>query len=150
MRRRDTAVWLTIKASSGGYPLCSILLRFRSYTFALSADIEKAFLHVKLNEVDKDYTRFLWLSDANNPGSALTTYRFNVVPFGTASSLSQAVALGTETVSAPPPTHPYPILSMPALCSCSTCTHAYDTQLDTTFFFFPWHLEARLCCWGSC
>ena len=66
--------------------LCSILLRFRSYTFALSADIEKAFLHVKLNEVDKDYTRFLWLSDANNPGSALTTYRFKVVPFGTASS----------------------------------------------------------------
>ena len=66
--------------------LCSILLRFRTHTFAFTADIEKAFLHVKLHESDRDSTRFLWLSDLNNPFGALTTYRFKVVPFGTSSS----------------------------------------------------------------
>ena len=38
--------------------LCAILLRFRLHKFAFSADIEKAFLHVHLDESDRDYTRF--------------------------------------------------------------------------------------------
>ena len=66
--------------------LCSILLRFRIHTFAFATDIEKAFLHVKLHEVDRDSTRFLWVSDISNPFGTLTTYRFKVVPFGTSSS----------------------------------------------------------------
>ena len=66
--------------------LCSIILRFRTHAYAFATDIEKAFLHVKLYEADRDSTRFLWLSDANDPTSALTTYRFKVVPFGTVSS----------------------------------------------------------------
>jgi len=43
--------------------LCSILLRFRVHKFALSTDIEKAFLHVKLGPKDQNFTRFLWLSN---------------------------------------------------------------------------------------
>ena len=39
--------------------LCSILLRFRLHAFALSTDIEKAFLHVKLHSADRNFTRFL-------------------------------------------------------------------------------------------
>ena len=38
--------------------LCSILLHFRIHKFALSTDIEKAFLHVKLDDSDRDFTRF--------------------------------------------------------------------------------------------
>ena len=38
--------------------MCSILLRFRLRTFGLSTDLEKAFLHVRLDEADRDYTRF--------------------------------------------------------------------------------------------
>ena len=35
--------------------LCAILLRFRLYNYGFSADIEKAFLHVQLDESDRDY-----------------------------------------------------------------------------------------------
>ena len=34
--------------------LCAILLHFRQHSFAFSADIEKAFLHVHLDKVDRD------------------------------------------------------------------------------------------------
>jgi len=39
--------------------LCSVLLQFHIHKFALSTDIEKAFLHVKLLCSDQDFTRFL-------------------------------------------------------------------------------------------
>ena len=66
--------------------LCAILLRFRLHCYALSTDIEKAFLHVKLNNQDRDFTRFFWLSDPANPESPFITYRFKVVLFGSVSS----------------------------------------------------------------
>jgi len=65
--------------------LCSIMLRFRLYEFALSTNIEKAFLHVKLHPSDSDFTRFLWPSTLENTDK-LQTYRFTVVPFGASSS----------------------------------------------------------------
>ena len=34
--------------------LCAILLRFRQHRFTFSADIEKAFLHVYMDETDRD------------------------------------------------------------------------------------------------
>ena len=62
--------------------LCSILLRFRLHNFTFSADIEKAFLHVHLDEADRDFTRFLWLSNPSDPTSPFVTFRFKVVLFG--------------------------------------------------------------------
>ena len=67
--------------------ICNILLCFRLHKYALSTDIEKAFLHVKLAECDQDFTRFLWLSDQSDPESKFVTYRFKVVLFGSMSSL---------------------------------------------------------------
>ena len=64
----------------------NILLRFRLHNYALSTDIEKAFLHVKLAECDRDFTRFFWLSKQNDPESEFVTYRFKVVLFGSTSS----------------------------------------------------------------
>ena len=66
--------------------LCSILLRFRVHKITLSPDIEKAFLHVKLDAKDQDFTRFLWLSNPDNAESDFDTYRFKVVLFGSANS----------------------------------------------------------------
>ena len=66
--------------------LCSIILRFRTHNYAISTDIEKAFLHIHLHESDRDYTRFFWLSDATDPTSELIMYRFKTVLFGAVSS----------------------------------------------------------------
>ncbi|XP_074657298.1 uncharacterized protein LOC141910505 [Tubulanus polymorphus] len=66
--------------------LGSILIRFRLHKFGLSADIEKAFLQVGLHDDDREYTKFLWLTDPKNPESELKTYRFKVILFGVVSS----------------------------------------------------------------
>ncbi|XP_070541625.1 uncharacterized protein [Ptychodera flava] len=62
--------------------LSAILLRFRAHNVGFTSDIEKAFLHVQLADKDRDYTKFLWISDPDNPESQFETYRFNVVLFG--------------------------------------------------------------------
>ncbi|VDI25885.1 Hypothetical predicted protein [Mytilus galloprovincialis] len=60
----------------------AILLRFRLNKYAVSTDIEKAFLNVGLDIEDRDVTRFFWLSKPTDPNSDLTTYRFKSVLFG--------------------------------------------------------------------
>ena len=62
--------------------MCSIITRFRIFTYGLSTDIEKAFLHVGLDESDRDLTRFLWLSNPKDPESKVHVYRFKTVLFG--------------------------------------------------------------------
>ena len=62
--------------------LCSILIRFRTHNYAVSTDIEKAFLHVTLHEHDRDYTRFFWLKDISDPKGPFDVYRFKRVLFG--------------------------------------------------------------------
>ena len=66
--------------------LYPILLRFRTHPFAISADIEKTFLHVHLHEKDRDFTCFFWLTDPLNPESELAVYRIKTVLFGAVSS----------------------------------------------------------------
>ena len=59
--------------------LCSILLRFRMHTSAMSTDNEKAFLHVHLHEKDKDFTRFFWLANPSDPESKLMIQCFKTI-----------------------------------------------------------------------
>ena len=66
--------------------ICAILLRFRIHAFAVSTDIEKAFLHVKLHPSDRNFTRFLWPAKLETPDLEMCTYHFAVVPFGSFSS----------------------------------------------------------------
>jgi hypothetical protein len=74
--------------------MCSIRLRFQTHPFAFPTDIEKAFLHVQLHEDDRDCTRFLWLSQPDDPESVFEAYRFKVVLFGaTCSPLMLSSAL---------------------------------------------------------
>ncbi|XP_065902524.1 uncharacterized protein [Dysidea avara] len=66
--------------------MCGILLRFRSHPIGISTDLEKAFLHVRLDKEDRNYTRFLWLASPLDPESELVVYRFKTVLFGSTSS----------------------------------------------------------------
>ena len=56
------------------------------YHFKIQAppcgNLHRAFLHIQLHEDDRDWTRFLWLSDPQDPDSEFVTYRFRVVLFG--------------------------------------------------------------------
>ena len=65
--------------------LCTILLRFRLHNYGLFTDVEKAFLHVKLHETDRDFTQFLWPLQPEHPDSTIQVFRFTSAPFGTAS-----------------------------------------------------------------
>ena len=60
----------------------NILVKFRLNPVALVADIEKAFLMVGIDEVDRDMLRFLWFKDVYNPKSEIVEYRFCRLVFG--------------------------------------------------------------------
>ncbi|XP_069164574.1 uncharacterized protein [Procambarus clarkii] len=66
--------------------LQDVLLRFRSGVFAYTADISKAFLRIGLQEMDREFTKFLWVKDPQDPTSEIITYRFASVLFGATSS----------------------------------------------------------------
>ena len=68
--------------------LSGLLLRFRLQLIAVVGDIEKAFLSIGLQAVDRDVTRFLWLKDPTNTNLENNTqvYRFCRVPFRVISS----------------------------------------------------------------
>jgi hypothetical protein len=56
-----------------------LLIRFRAHAIDIVADVEKAFHHIELHESDRDYLRWMWLSNPQDPDSPLVTYRFKVV-----------------------------------------------------------------------
>ena len=57
--------------------LTEILVRFRRWPVAVTADIEKAFHQISILEEDRDVHRFLW-----QPDDDVMTMRFTRVPFG--------------------------------------------------------------------
>ncbi|KIH69106.1 hypothetical protein ANCDUO_00558 [Ancylostoma duodenale] len=68
--------------------ISGMLMRFRTGKIAITADIGKAFLQVRLHEEDRDATRFLWIRDLTRPFSEdnAITFRFRRVAFGLISS----------------------------------------------------------------
>lgn len=63
--------------------LFSILLRFRKHTYAISADIEKMYRQVLINDSQRSLQRIFWRPTHN---SALQEYVLNTVTYGTASA----------------------------------------------------------------
>lgn len=62
--------------------LLDTLVRFRWHKIGLTADIEKAFLMVGINEADKDMLRFLWFNDPGDINSDIIHLRFTRLIFG--------------------------------------------------------------------
>ena len=75
-------------------PLIDVLLLFRSYPIALTADISKMYRAVELTKRDRDMHRFVWRSDSKDPltdyltdeQDPLTDYRMNRITFGVSTS----------------------------------------------------------------
>ena len=59
-----------------------LLVRFRSYPIAMTADIEKAFLMVAVEEGDRDALRFLWVNSIEEEDPTIRPLRFTRVVFG--------------------------------------------------------------------
>ena len=68
--------------------LGSILLKFRSYKVAVTADISKMYREVSLSQPDRDLHRFLWRP---TPQDEIKDYRMTRVTFGVSSSPYLAV-----------------------------------------------------------
>lgn len=64
------------------WDLINLLLRFRLGQHALIADVEKAFLRIKVQPEDRDAFRFWWFDDHGQ----ICSRRFTSVPFGTSAS----------------------------------------------------------------
>ena len=71
-----------------------VLLRFRSYPVAITADISKMYRAVGLSSADRDLHRFVWHS---NLSSALHDYRMTRVTFGVAASAFVAIQALQQT-----------------------------------------------------
>ncbi|XP_064472598.1 uncharacterized protein LOC135387198 [Ornithodoros turicata] len=66
-----------------------LLLQFRAFRIAVTADVEKAFLQILLEEAGRDWLRFLWYSTTPKNGEPLPsveTWRVTRVPLGAKSS----------------------------------------------------------------
>ena len=66
--------------------ILDLLLQFRSYKVALTADIEKVFLMIAVENRDRDVLRFLWVDDVSKDESEIRIYQFTQVVFGVSSS----------------------------------------------------------------
>ena len=64
-------------------PLVNVLLLFRSYPVALTADISKMYRAIELTEIDRDLHRFVWRSESSAP---LCDYRMTRATFGVSAS----------------------------------------------------------------
>ena len=62
--------------------LFDVLIKFRSHSVALTGNIEKAFLMIRIDENDRDMLRFLWFKDPHEPNSGLVQLRFTRLVFG--------------------------------------------------------------------
>lgn len=56
--------------------ILDILLQFRVFKYALTADLEKAFLQVSVMKDDCDVLRFLWVDDISKDCPEICALRF--------------------------------------------------------------------------
>ena len=62
--------------------LFSMLVRVRCHRYALTSDISKAFLNIRIREEFRNYFRFLWFDDINKDNPEIVIKRFTSVLFG--------------------------------------------------------------------
>ena len=78
--------------------LFDLLLKFRINLIAITADIEKAYLQINVDEEHRDFLRFLWYKDVFADVPEIVKYRFCRVIFG--ATCSQFLLNGTNRTHA--------------------------------------------------
>ena len=81
----------------------NIILKFRSYPIALTADVSKMYREVELSNSDRDFHRFLWRS---TPEKVIQDYRMTRVTFGVSASPYLAVRTLQQTAADHGQDHP--------------------------------------------
>lgn len=66
--------------------ILDLLLQFRSYQMALTADVAKAFLMISVEDKDCDVLWFIWVDNVDKEIPKLQIYRFTRVIFRVSSS----------------------------------------------------------------
>ncbi|XP_062704253.1 uncharacterized protein LOC109622039 [Aedes albopictus] len=83
--------------------LLSVLLRFRSYKVAFSADIAKMYRQVVVSEDDRDFQRVVWRENTDLP---IQHYRLSTVTYGTKTAPYLAIRAMRESAKDYTSTHP--------------------------------------------
>lgn len=63
--------------------LYSLLIRFRTHAYVLTADIEKMYRQISIDPRDRLYQKILWREDSQQP---IKTYTLNTVTYGTSAA----------------------------------------------------------------
>ena len=87
------------KGPSFNQLILDLLLRFRSYRIALTADVEKTFLMIAVTDRDRDVLRFIWVDDIHKESPALQVFRFTRVVFGVPFLLNATIKFHLEESS---------------------------------------------------
>ncbi|XP_076660340.1 uncharacterized protein LOC143363667, partial [Halictus rubicundus] len=86
--------------------LFSLLVRFRSHIYVLTADITKMYRQIRVHSDDRNFQKILWRESTDQP---IRTYRLNTVTYGT--SCAPFLAIRTLHQLAADETLTYPIAS---------------------------------------
>jgi len=83
--------------------LVSILLRFRMHRFVMTADIEKMYRQILIDQEHRNYQRILW---RDSPEKELLHFQLNTVTYGTTSAPFQATRCLQELANINKAKHP--------------------------------------------
>jgi len=82
-RMSDSMLSLSLHKRPNLIPkLFEVLIGFRNHHVTLTADVEKAFLMIGIEEIDRDMLRFVWPSNPQDINSDLIHLRFMWLVFG--------------------------------------------------------------------
>lgn len=118
---------IVLKGFSVQPELFDILIRFRTYKFVLTSDIQKMFLQIKVNPTLRFLQNILW---RENPSEDLQCLELSTVFFGNKSSPFIATRCLAELVSQRQITYPLAAQALSQQCYMDDCLSGADSESE--------------------